>query len=338
MVGIFVLIAIVIFVIGILTLGGQQKRFIESISVSTFFDDVEGLKVGNNVWFSGVKIGTVKEIRLYGESQVQVLMNLEQSAQKYIRQNSKARISSESLIGNKIIEIFGGTPAAGPVQDGDVLASEANLNTDDIMKTLQENNKNLANITSNFSVISDKLVRGEGTVGTLLNDTTLAEDFKSMVASLENTSQNAVRASRDLSRFTSKLNTQGSLANELLTDTTVFGRLESAMAELEKATQSATQMAQNLEQASGKFNNDNSAVGVLLNDPKFARQLQSTMQNLETSTEKLDANMEALQSNFLLRGYFRKKDKEQRKAEEEAQEQQAEQEQQQQTEQQPVKE
>ncbi|WP_338088599.1 MlaD family protein [Pontibacter litorisediminis] len=322
MVGIFVLIAIVIFVIGILTLGGQQKRFIESITVSTVFDDVEGLKVGNNVWFSGVKVGTVKGINFYGESQVQVVMSIEQEAQKYIRQNSKARISSESLIGNRIIEIFGGTPSAPPVQDGALLASEANLNTDDIMKTLQENNRNLATITGNFSEISERLVQGKGTVGTLLTDSTLAQDFKSMVASLENTSRNAVRASRDLSRFTSKLNTQGSLANELLTDTTVFNSLEQSMAELEKATQSATQMAQNLEQASSKFNNDNNAVGVLLNDPNFARQLQNTMENLETSSQKFDENMEALQSNFLLRGFFRKREKEQRKAAEEASEQQ----------------
>ncbi|TPE43283.1 MlaD family protein [Pontibacter mangrovi] len=327
MVGIFVLIAIIIFVIGILTLGGQQKKFIESITVSTVFDDVEGLKDGNNVWFSGVKIGTVKSIGFYGESQVQVVMNIEKSSQKYIRQNSKARISSESLIGNRIIEIFGGSAAAKPVKDGDMLASEANLNTDDIMKTLQENNKNLATITGNFSEISDRLVRGEGTIGTLLKDSTLAQDFKSMVASLESTSQNAVRASRDLSRFTNKLNTQGSLANELLTDTTVFNSLETSMAELEKATQSASEMAQNLQQASSKFNNDSNAVGVLLNDPNFARQLQNTMQNLETSSQKFDENMEALQSNFLLRGFFRKQEKAERKAAEEAQEQQQEQQQ-----------
>lgn len=334
MVGVFVLVAIVIFVIGILTLGGQQKRFIESITVNTVFGDVEGLKVGNNVWFSGVKIGTVKQISLHGESQVQVVMSIEESARKFIRENSKARISSESLIGNKIIEIFGGTPAAGPVEDGDVLASEANLNTDDIMKTLQENNKNLATITGNFSEISNRLVRGEGTVGTLLTDSTLAKDFKSMVASLESTSQNAVRASRDLSRFTSKLGTQGSLANELLTDTTVFNKLEQSMAQLEEATQSATKMAQNLEQASGRFSNENNAVGVLLNDQTFANQLQRTMQNLETSSQKFDENMEALQSNILFRGFFRKREKEEQKAAEEAREQQE----QQQQEQQPVKE
>ncbi|PTX18317.1 phospholipid/cholesterol/gamma-HCH transport system substrate-binding protein [Pontibacter mucosus] len=331
MVGIFVLIAIVIFVIGILTLGGQQKRFIESITVSTVFDDVEGLKVGNNVWFSGVKIGTVKAIELFGEAQVRVVMNIEQEAQKYIRQDSRARVSSESLIGNRIIEIIGGTPSRPAVQDGDILAAEPGMNTDDIMKKLQQNNENLATITGNFSLISEKLVRGEGTVGTLLTDTTLAKDFRNMVASLENTSRNASRASQELSRFSRKLNTNGGLADELLTDTVVFSRLQQSMTELEKATQSATQMVQNLEQASSKVNNDNNAVGVLLNDPEFARQLQSTMQNLETSTEKLDENMEAMQSNFLLRGFFRKREKEQRKAAEKAQEQQ------QQTEQIPVK-
>lgn len=59
-VGIFVLIGIAILVVGILTLGAQQKAFVKSISVTSVFDDVGGLQTGNNVWFSGVKIGTVK--------------------------------------------------------------------------------------------------------------------------------------------------------------------------------------------------------------------------------------------------------------------------------------
>lgn len=60
-VGIFVLIGIAILVVGILTLGAQQKAFVKSIRVTSVFDDVGGLQTGNNVWFSGVKIGTVKK-------------------------------------------------------------------------------------------------------------------------------------------------------------------------------------------------------------------------------------------------------------------------------------
>ena len=100
-VGIFVLLALLILILGIFTLGGQQKRFIDTITVKAVFDDVAGLKQGNNVWFSGVKIGTIKTIKLYGDSQVEVTMNIEESTQQFIRKDAVARISSESFIGNR---------------------------------------------------------------------------------------------------------------------------------------------------------------------------------------------------------------------------------------------
>ncbi|RAU83403.1 MlaD family protein [Pontibacter arcticus] len=315
-VGIFVFLAIAIFIASVLILGGQQKRFIKSVAVTAVFDDVEGMKIGNNVWFSGVKIGNVKDIHFYGTDQVEVVMNIEESSQKYIRKDAMARISSESLIGNKIIEIFGGSQQAPEIANGDRLKSQANLNTDDIMKTLQENNKNFVGITSNISELSARLVKGEGTMGALLTDSTLALNFKAMIASLEQTSANTVRASNALTQFTSKLNTKGGLANELLTDTAVFNQLQSSVAEMQKATKAASQMAANLQETSTKLNDNNNAVGVLLNDEKFANQLQSTMQNLETGSQKLDENMKALQQNFLLRGYFKKQAKENKKLQE----------------------
>jgi phospholipid/cholesterol/gamma-HCH transport system substrate-binding protein len=309
-VGIFVLLALVILVVGIFTLGGQQKRFIATFTVKAVFDDVAGLKQGNNVWFSGVKIGTIKAIQLYGDSQVEVTMNIEESAQQYIRKDAVARISSESFIGNKNIIIESGSPQAAVVEDGDRLTAVNPLNTDDLMETLQQNNKNLVAITGDFKQLSSKLVNGEGTVGAILTDTAMADNFRAMVANLQRVSQNTMRASNDLNRFTAQLNTPGSLASELLTDTTVYNQLQASMAQLRQATTSAASLTQNLKQASTNLNDKNNAMGLLLTDKEFARNLQNTMQNLETSTQKFDQNMEALQSNFLLRGYFKKQAKE----------------------------
>ncbi|TXK33222.1 MCE family protein [Pontibacter qinzhouensis] len=313
MVGIFVLLGIIIFIIGIFTLAGQQKRFINSISLHTTFTDVAGLKPGNNVWFSGVKIGTVKAINFSGESQVEITLNIQTDVQQYVRRDAKVRISSESLIGNRILEIFGGTPQAPQVQEGDRLQSEPMLNTDDILVTLQENNKNLVAITTDFKELSSKLVNGEGAVGAMLTDTTLANNFRNMVASLQQTSANTVRASRSLNQFTAKLNTQGGLVDQLATDTAVFRQLQASVAQLQQATTSATAITNNLQQASGQLNNSSNAAGVLLNDPEFANRLKATMENLETSTEKFDQNMEALQHNFLLRGFFRRQAKQEAK-------------------------
>src|SRR5688572_28489327 len=129
-VGIFVFLGIAIFVTGIFTLAGQQKRFEKSIRLKAVFDDVAGLGVGNNVWFSGVTIGTVKKISFYGESQVEIDMNIVEDAQKYVHKDAKARISSESLIGNKIIVIYGGNTKTPAMEDGDHLQVETALSTD----------------------------------------------------------------------------------------------------------------------------------------------------------------------------------------------------------------
>lgn len=312
-VGIFVFLAIVILVAALFTLGGQQKRFTSTLSVNAVFDDVAGLKTGNNVWFSGVKIGTIKAIELYGESQVAVTMNIEQDVQRFIHTDAIARISSESFIGNKNIVIDGGSPTAPVIEDGARIQAVNPLNTDDLMETLQKNNKNLVDITGDFKLLSGKIVRGEGTVGALLTDSVLADNFRAMVANMQRASQNTVRASNELSRFTSKLNTEGSLASEILTDTTVYSQLRASMAQLKEATTSAAALTENLQEVSTRLNNENNAVGVLLSDEEFARNLKSTMQNLETSSQKFDQNMEALQSNILFRGFFRRQAKEQEK-------------------------
>jgi phospholipid/cholesterol/gamma-HCH transport system substrate-binding protein len=292
-VGIFIFLAIVIFIAGILTLGGQQKRFSNTIKVYAIFNDVGGLKTGNNVWFSGVKIGTVKEIKFYGESQVRITMNIEEESQRYIRKNAKARIGSESLIGNRIIEIYGGTRKSPTVEENDLLASEEALDTDVMMETLQTNNKNLVSITGDFKTLSNQLVQGKGTMGAILNDSAMAENFRSIVSSLKQASATTVKASAALSQFTRKLNTTDGLANQLLTDTAVFGQLRTSVAQLEKTSTAAAEMTQNLNETTQKLDNNNNAVGVLLNDAEFAGQLKNTMSVLEKSSINLNEDLEA---------------------------------------------
>ena len=123
-VGLFVVIGILIFVVGILTIGSMKKVFSSTITVKSIFDDVNGLKVGNNIWYSGVKIGTVKSIRFLANSQVEVMLNIEEKSQEFVRKNAKAKVSTDGLIGNKIIVIYGGTQKVPSIEDGDEIAVE----------------------------------------------------------------------------------------------------------------------------------------------------------------------------------------------------------------------
>jgi phospholipid/cholesterol/gamma-HCH transport system substrate-binding protein len=309
-VGIFLFLGIIIFLIGVFTLGSQKKAFVKSFKINVIFDDIQGLKVGNNVWFSGVKIGTIKKIQFYGSSQVQVSLSIEEEAHQYIHKNAKASISSDGLIGNKIIVIDGGTPKYPFIEDGDQIVVNPALSTDDMMKTLQVNNKNLVEITTDFKTLAKNLVDGKGTIGALLADDEIARNFKSIVVNLQKTTAEANRMIAELNQFSNKLNTKGGLTDKMLTDTVVFNRLQASITELQKTTKSAAILTENLNAASKKLNNDDNAIGVLLNDKAAAEQVKTTIKNLETSSKKLDENLEALQHNFLLRGFFKKKEKE----------------------------
>src|SRR5215470_11845372 len=117
-VGVFIFVGLLVLTIGILAIGKLNKSFTKKISVTAVFDDVNGLQQGNNIWYSGVKIGIVRDLNFYKSSQVKVIMNIDQKAQPYIHKNAKAKISSDGLIGNKIIVIYGGDSNAPPVEDG----------------------------------------------------------------------------------------------------------------------------------------------------------------------------------------------------------------------------
>jgi phospholipid/cholesterol/gamma-HCH transport system substrate-binding protein len=304
-VGLFLALGLLIFILGIFFLGGQQKAFSKSIRISSVFDDVQGLKKGNNVWFSGVKIGTISDIRFSGVAQVDVKMNIDAATQQYIHRNASARISSDGLIGNKIIVIDGGSPQAPIVQNGDVLQAAKLVSTDDMLKTLQQNNQNLLSITGDFKLLSRKILQGKGTVGTILADSLMGVQLRNAMSNLAATTASAARMSVQLESFSKKVNTKGGLADNLFTDTATFNHVKAAVGQLQQAATSAKTFADNLNQVSGKLKSNDNMLGVMLNDQKSAAQLQSTIDNLQKGSVLLNEDLKAAQSNFLLRGFFK---------------------------------
>src|SRR5580700_7969000 len=184
-VGVFVLLGLIFLAGGILTIGNLHETFESKIKVTTLFDDVNGLQKGNNIWFSGVKIGTIKKVEFYGQSRVRIIMNIDVKSQQYIRKDANVKISSDGFIGNKILVIYGGTTKAGAVTDGDTLSAEKTFSTEDLINTFHENNKNALVITSNLKTVSKNLLDGKGSVGKLLKDETIYNNIAASSNSLK---------------------------------------------------------------------------------------------------------------------------------------------------------
>ncbi len=313
-VGLFVFIGLIILIAGILTLGGQQKKFTKTLTVTTEFEDVKGLKVGNNVWFSGVKVGIVKDISFESIRFVKVVMSIEAKSSEFIRKDAVAKLGSDGLIGNSIITLVGGSQATASIEDGDVLMSAKGTDMEAMMATLSVNNDNLVEITKNFAILSKNLVDGKGMVGAMLTDTTMVVSLSKSLDQLNKLMANANLASANLATVTNKLNSNQGLIHDLSTDTAVFASLRESAAQLQGVTQTANALMANLNETSARLNDKNNVVGALTNDPEGAAEIKQILRNLNVSTSKLDQNMEALQHNFLLRGFFKKQKKEQERA------------------------
>lgn len=317
-VGIFITLGLLIVITGVLTLGGQKKAFVSAVRVTAIFNDIGGVQTGNSVWYSGVKVGNVKKITFLEHNKIEVVLNIEEKSARFIHKDVVAKVSSDGLVGNKIIALAGGSDNMPAIQDGDQLKVAVNISPDEILATLQENNKNLLGITGNLNTLSKKILAGEGSVGKLVNDESLYNSMAVAVASLQRSASNTERLTQGLAEYAASLRKEGSLTNDLITDTTIFKNLRSAVTQMNAVANNANEAVAHLKNTTQgldeNLNSANSPVGVLLNDQQSGEELKQILKNLNVGTVKLNEDLEAAQHNFLLRGFFKKKAKAAEKA------------------------
>lgn len=252
--GMFVIIGLILFVITIYFVGKQQNLFGETFHLKSKFKTVSGLKVGNNVRFSGINVGTVSEIELITDSTVVVSLLMEKDVQKFIKKDAIASIGSDGLVGDKVLTVSPGTSSQEMVKDNDFIKSKTAVEVEEIMSSVKKALDNVGVITDQLAQFSYSINNGNGTLSKLLKDEKFAN-------SLQNTIANIEVSTKEFSKFTTSMN-------------------------------------------SGK-----GVLPKLVHDEELGIKLDSTMSNLELGTKGLSENMEAAKHNFLLRGYFRKKEK-----------------------------
>jgi phospholipid/cholesterol/gamma-HCH transport system substrate-binding protein len=172
--GIFVAIAILLFIIAIYYVGDRQQLFSRTFHISGVFSDISGLQVGNNVRFSGINVGIIESIEQVTDSTVLVDMVILEDTRKFIKKNATALIGSDGFVGSRIVLILPGPAGEEVVSDNDVLETSQPVNIDEILGSLKVTAYNAANISSDLAIIMESVREGRGTLGKLLMDSVLA--------------------------------------------------------------------------------------------------------------------------------------------------------------------
>ena len=182
--GVFVTFGILILFIIIFFIGSNKNLFSSKFSIHTKFRNVSGLKVGGQVRFSGIAVGIIDAIQIVNDSTVKVTAMMDQDVKKFIKKDSKASITSEGVIGDKLLMISQGSSTAPEVKDGSTITSFEPVEFDAILSSVSVSAENIEIITDELATMLININEGEGTLGKLLTDDGVAKDMEKTMENL----------------------------------------------------------------------------------------------------------------------------------------------------------
>jgi phospholipid/cholesterol/gamma-HCH transport system substrate-binding protein len=158
-VGVFVVLALLTFLGLIYALGARARLFESRYTIHAEFTEVGGLVEGATVRLAGVQIGRVTAVTLPGQpgGKVRVDLTIARRFSDRIRKNSVARIETQGLLGDKIVEITVGDTTAPPLAPGAVLVSRDPADFSRIISSGAETAKNVAELAISLRETADKV-------------------------------------------------------------------------------------------------------------------------------------------------------------------------------------
>jgi len=223
--GMFVSIGLAFFVVLIYLIGKQQNLFGSTFQLQTHFKTVSGLKVGNNVRFSGINVGTVDDIELVNDSSVVVRLVLKEDVHQFIKTDAKASIGSDGLMGDKVLTIAPGSASTTRVKDHGTIASVNAIEIEDIMKSVKKSVDNAGLITKELAQFTHNMNNKNGTLSKLLTDESFAVSIKNTMTHLET--------------FSKGLNNKKGILSRLTTDEKLGKSVDSTVVQLNETVKAA---------------------------------------------------------------------------------------------------
>ena len=191
-VGIFLIIALALGATAIVLIGRTGNVFGERYQLVTLVRSAAGLVPGAEVQLAGQAVGQVDRVALIlpenrpeGGQAVALWLEVNVAVQAQIREDSRAQVRTQGLLGDRLIDIRPGSAEARILQDGDTLQAASSVDFDALIAEGSEAVGDLVEITSNLAELTRGVLEGEGTIGQLVTDAALYDRMVSLAGSMD---------------------------------------------------------------------------------------------------------------------------------------------------------
>jgi len=183
-VGLVIVAALGILTLAVYKLGQAANLFTKRYELVAFLKEANGLRVGGTVTLAGQLAGTVKRIDFLPVDadttrNLKITVGVDQSLKDQIRTDSKAQIRTMGLLGDKIFDISPGTPRHAVLKAGDTIAVSPALDYEQVLTQAAGAVGDVVALTHDMRQITSGIVRGEGTLGQLMTNRALYDQFTS---------------------------------------------------------------------------------------------------------------------------------------------------------------
>lgn len=285
-IGLTVILAVITGYLG-LRFMSDIPLFRDPLEVTTTFDRVDGLSVGNIVYMNGLKIGSVKGMDLTDDYRVRVVLGIDTDVR--IPDDSVARLTASGLLDEKSIEIRRGT-SGRMVSHGDSLSgayvgtlmedlgSRSAELSGSVTETIEELNLFLSQLNR---TLDEESSRALGQTLRNLESTTAAAS--GVLTSKRGEIEEAIHS---LNRVMSRLD---SLSSDARTDS-LLASLDRSARELESLGRGMDRSIGELNEILAKINQGEGTIGKLVNDSSLYENVDSLSVELKNVLRSLNEN------------------------------------------------
>jgi phospholipid/cholesterol/gamma-HCH transport system substrate-binding protein len=299
-VGITVIAASLVLGLLLFLMSGTGGFFTKRITLVSYFDNAEGLRVGAPVRLSGVDIGNVSKILIVREKDrqltpVKVLMKVSTKYDFNLRRDSVTSLDTAGVLGETYLDIDSSQAVGAQALNGDTLPTHMHPDFNEVVRSSQSTLQNMDALLKRADRILAFAESGKGSLGKLIYDPTLYDRFSQTVAELKTVVDEIAKGQGSLgqlinsndayNKFVATLDKMNGVVDDLQQGKGTAGKFLKDPSLYNNANDTVA----NLKKVSEDLNAGKGTAGRLLKDEELGKKIDTTMTKLAALTSELEA-------------------------------------------------